>query len=232
LNTQKELEEYLRLVFPKMPSQKKRLFQIFMAHEVGWERYFYGIFLRHYDPKKDVRLVFWESGPEINKPSSSGLTNSTYAFTDYNDIINGNSYIALLGKEVLIDHITLPLMWQLPKEWVLEVLSERNYLIVDLYATHGFSLINSRDNCDKLYFPKSYTLLKLKKLKNILPDTLGSNFSKTIYHLPYLDGKTWNEDTEVWEDKDNAVKVLTNNLGPIKQALGLGPKDRIKLKPY
>jgi hypothetical protein len=135
----------------------------YVIHETAWwEAYFKGIFLKNFEIKNPIQIVFWESGPGIELERSQ-LPHPNYAF--YNlakKLKKEDSYLAQIYNiscnkaNSNIDNAT--------KKDILIEISEKNYLIIDLYPTHAIKLNkDARKKFSKIF--KEYTIRKLQEIK-------------------------------------------------------------------
>jgi len=183
----------------------------YVIHETGWwESYFEGIFLKHFDKKNPIQLVFWESGPEIELERSQ-LPHPNYAFYGLHKTIHGTKDKYLKT----IYNITGGKFQKKTKRKILEELSAKNYLIIDLYPTHAIKISGkNRKKFDAIL--QKYTILKLEKIKKALGK--NANFANTIFIPEDLKGEF--------------TTTLEKNKNSIKGGLGIAPGKWLSFKIY
>lgn len=131
--------------FPKGASEKND-FDLFKSHDQFWSNYFLNIFLGNYNPSRLINLVFWESGPSIRQPAGT-KPNGTYAFSDLKKPLSTSIYLKKVSRKADVfdpdveddnDHFYVG--DNSTKEYTLRLLSKKNWLIIDLYPTHGHKI--------------------------------------------------------------------------------------------
>lgn len=155
-----DYKNQLMVIGPKFKNpniQWGQWYKQYEYYEKMWETYFDNIFLENFTRSKNecIKFIFWESCP-----GGMPFPHQNYAFDNnrYLNIIHGtfDSYL----KTVCVQ---FDIKWNGQQiGTLLENLSKKGILIIDIYPTHGISLdkTNRIKLYDKLFL--NYSIVKLK----------------------------------------------------------------------
>lgn len=205
------------------PEDWNNSYKSYIEHEEAWWEYFQNIFIPKLknSKSKKITLVFWESGPAVEDIEENQLPHKNYSFYRMDDL--RNSYLKKVCEkaQILINSKTT-------KKEALIKLSEKKWLIIDLYPTHGIKLGGKgvRDKLVNIF--DDYTIPKLKEVKECT-DSYKATFFYEIYHLPFLNNQKKGKREFVYKDRIKNKRILEIKSSEIKPVLG---KRKIIFKAY